>query len=168
MSIPGKGNHPFNRKLNCPSNRKRERNCPSNWKRKLNSPSNRKLNCKSNRKLNLNCPSNRKLTCPSNWKRKINCPSNRKRKLNCPSNRKLFRMAEFNPWAGNLDDLHLWCCPQCDFKAKTKDLLINHGIYQHQKVLKGITVWFRRVKRISLAWHFCSFVPNQSEKGWLE
>ena len=39
-----------------------------------------------------------------------------------------------NPWTESLDNCHLWCCPECDFKAKTKELLIHHGVLQHPLV----------------------------------
>ena len=39
-----------------------------------------------------------------------------------------------NPWAVNLEEFYLWCCPECNFKTKTRDLLVHHGLMQHIKV----------------------------------
>ena len=42
-----------------------------------------------------------------------------------------------NPWAVNLEEFYLWCCPECNFKTKTRDLLVHHGLMQHIKVCTG-------------------------------
>ena len=45
-----------------------------------------------------------------------------------------------NPWSvKEFETYHLWCCPECDFKAKTKELLIHHGVMQHQQVIVDLS-----------------------------
>ena len=38
---------------------------------------------------------------------------------------------ELNPWTKNLDQYHVWCCPECGFKGQTKQLLVHHGLITH-------------------------------------
>ena len=44
-----------------------------------------------------------------------------------------------NLWSEeNLENCHFWCCPECPFKCKTKELLIHHGLLTHPLARKTL------------------------------
>ena len=71
---------------------------------------------------------------------------------------------KFNPWnIESLEDLHFYCCPQCDFRNLSKSEFIKHTVMQYPESQDVIDKLEGKKHLKGIKWEICESIPHKSD-----